>query len=134
MGRFNIPFATTQDGMTPAEQTSPSSSFAPTEQPSPSASSLSLPEAYQAESISPGIDLHLRFRPTQEVWFLLDNRPRHERIIRIKTEHKSTIAMRYHPEHRITIVMESGTERLEQECFETPDEMAAWILSQSNNQ
>lgn len=100
MGRFNAPQAAEQDP-----------------QPTVDATNIN------------GIDLHIRFKPTDTVWYLTQDGAKSERVIRIKTEHRSIVSTAYKPEHRITLVMESGTERREDECFASKAELAEWILN-----
>lgn len=81
-----------------------------------------------------GIDLHLRFRPNDKVFYLTNGGVTEGKVIRVKTVHRSLLTTGYHPAHTVTIVMENGTERREDECFASREELAEWIKNPNTDE
>ena len=72
-----------------------------------------------------GIDLHYRFRPCDEVFFLTERGIKSERVIRVRSEIRSLLTTGYRPDIHITYVMADGNERDASEVFSSRDELKA---------
>lgn len=78
----------------------------------------------QALSIeTEGIDIHYRFRPCDEVFFLTERGIKSERVIRVRSEIRSLLTTGYRPDIHITYIMADGTERDASEVYASRDEL-----------
>ena len=72
-----------------------------------------------------GLDLHLSYHPTDMVWTIVDGKAVKQRVIMIKTEHRSAVSSSYQPLTFVKVVLESGLERKGSEVFMSKEELIA---------
>lgn len=70
-----------------------------------------------------GLTLQLKFKPSDNVWILTDKGAVEERVIRIKTEHRSELTDRCVLSSNIVYVLANGLERRECEVYASKEEL-----------
>lgn len=76
-----------------------------------------------SEEGAQGFDLHLAHRPTDKVFTLTERGVISAKVIRVKTEHKSTLSDKCILESRVTYLLDNGLERSDKEVFSTKEEL-----------
>lgn len=70
-----------------------------------------------------GFDLHFDHCPTDLVWTLTERGVISSKVIRIRTEHRSTLSDRCVLESRAIYVLANGLERTDKEVFSTKEDL-----------